>query len=79
MDFQDLDDDTMRRLTDGELFGYDKPDTARCRSCPGRFVELGYLLDLFTELHDSARSEAKQDVYTGLKSLVKEWKKHGRH
>lgn len=65
-----ISDDTLRRLTDGQLFAADDLDTTTCRQCGGTWIHVGDFVGLLLQMRDAAINEAKQDVYTGLTEVL---------
>ena len=74
MEYPQVSDSDLRRLTDGEAFPYAEPDTGTCHGCKTHWVKISYLLELLTDLGESCITEPKQDVYTGLRNIIKGWR-----
>jgi len=72
--YSTLSDDTLRRLSDGQLFAAEELSTTTCVQCGGTWVHAGDLMCLLMEIREAAVNEVRQEVYTGLIDLLREVK-----
>ena len=69
--YSTLSDDTLRRLTDGELFSAEELSTTTCVTCGGTWVHLGELMGLLLEIRAAAVSEVRPAGFTGLVEMLR--------